>query len=44
MTPQNSQHYHNLAILSEIVEDEFVGHSSRATSSEMLDAVRLRYN
>lgn len=41
---QNSQHYQNLAILSEIVEDEFASRSSSATSSEMLDAVRLRYN
>lgn len=41
---QNSQHYQNLAILSEIVEDEFAKRGSSVTSPEMLDAVRPRYD
>jgi hypothetical protein len=44
MTSQNSQHYQNLAVLSEIVEDEFARRSSSVTSLEMLDAVRPRYD
>lgn len=43
MMSQNSQHYQNLAVLSEIVEDEFASHSSSVTSLEMLDAVCSRY-
>ena len=41
---QNSQHYQNLAVLSEIVEDEFARRSSSVTDLEMLDAVRSRYD
>lgn len=41
---QNSQYYQNLAVLSEIVEDEFARRSSSVTSPEMLDAVRSRYD
>ena len=44
MMTQESQHYQNLAILSEIVEDEFAKRGSSVTSLEMLDAVRPRYN
>lgn len=44
MMTQESQHYQNLAILSEIVEDEFAKRGSSVNSSEMLDAVRLRYD
>lgn len=44
MTSQNSQYYQNLAVLSEIVEDEFARRSSSVTSPEMLDAVRSRYD
>ena len=44
MTPQNSQHHQNLAILREIVEDEFSRQSSNVTDLEMLDAVRPRYD
>jgi len=44
MTSQNSQNYQNLAVLSEIVEDEFASRSSSVTSLEMLDAVRSRYD
>ena len=41
---QNSQYYQNLAVLSEIVEDEFARRSSSITDLEMLDAVRSRYD
>lgn len=41
---QNSQNYQNLAVLSEIVEDEFASRSSSVTNLEMLDAVRPRYD
>ena len=41
---QNSQHYQNLAVLSEIVEDEFAKRGSSVTDLEMLDAVRPRYD
>ena len=41
---QNSQHYQNLAVLSEIVEDEFSRQSSSVTDLEMFDAVRPRYD
>lgn len=41
---QNSHHYQNLAVLSEIVEDDFAGHGSSITDLEMLDAVRSRYD
>lgn len=41
---QNSQHHQNLAILREIVEDEFSRQSSNVTDLEMLDAVRPRYD
>lgn len=44
MTSQNSQHYQNLAVLSEIVEYEFARRSSSVTSLKMLDAVRPRYD
>lgn len=44
MASQNSQNYQNLAVLSEIVEDEFASRSSSVTSLEMLDAVRPRYD
>lgn len=44
MTPQNSQHHQNLAILREIVEDEFSRQNSNVTDLEMLDAVRPRYD
>lgn len=44
MMTQNSQNYQNLAVLSEIVEDEFASRSSSVTSLEMLDAVRPRYD
>lgn len=44
MMTQNSQHYQNLAVLGEIVEDEFARHNSSVTSLEMLDAVRPRYD
>ena len=44
MMTQESQHYQNLAILSEIVEDEFAKRGSSVTSLEMLDAVRPRYD
>ena len=44
MSSQNSQNYQNLAVLSEIVEDEFASRSSSVTSLEMLDAVRPRYD
>lgn len=44
MTSQNSQHYQNLATLSEIVENEFARRSSSVTDLEMLDAVRPRYD
>jgi len=44
MTSHNSQHYQNLAVLGEIVEDEFARRSSSVTSPEMLDAVRSRYD
>ena len=44
MTPQNSQHHQNLAVLREIVEDEFSRQSSSVTDLEMLDAVRPRYD
>lgn len=44
MTSQNSQHYQNLAVLSEIVEDEFAKRGSSVTDLEMLDAVRPRYD
>lgn len=40
---QNSQYYQNLAVLSEIVEDEFTKRGSSVTNLEMLDAVRSRY-
>ena len=43
MMTQESQHYQNLAILSEIVEDEFAKRGSSVTNLEMLDAVRPRY-
>lgn len=41
---QNSQHYQNLTVLGEIVEDEFARRGSSVTSLEMLDAVRSRYD
>lgn len=41
---QNSQYYQNLAVLSEIVEDEFAKRGSSVTNLEMLDAVRLKYD
>lgn len=44
MTSQNSQHHQNLAILREIVEDEFSRKSSSVTDLEMFDAVRPRYD
>lgn len=44
MTSQNSQHHQNLAILREIVEDEFSRQSSNVTDLEMLGAVRPRYD
>lgn len=44
MMTQESQHYQNLAVLGEIVEDEFASRSSSVTSLEMLDAVRPRYD
>ena len=44
MTSQNSQHHQNLAVLREIVEDEFSRQSSSVTDLEMLDAVRPRYD
>lgn len=44
MASQNSQNYQNLAVLGEIVEDEFASRSSSVTSLEMLDAVRPRYD
>ena len=44
MASQNSQNYQNLAILSEIVKDEFASRSSSVTNLEMLDAVRPRYD
>ena len=44
MTSQNSQHHQNLAILREIVEDEFSRKSSNVTDLEMFDAVRPRYD
>ena len=44
MSSRNSQNYQNLAVLSEIVEDEFASRSSSVTSLEMLDAVRPRYD
>lgn len=43
MASQNSQNYQNLAVLSEIVEDEFAKRGSSVTNLEMLDAVRPRY-
>lgn len=44
MTSQNLQHYQNLAVISEIVEDEFAKRGSSVTSLEILDAVRPRYD
>lgn len=44
MASQNSQNYQNLAVLSEIVEDEFASRSSNVTDLEMFDAVRPRYD
>lgn len=44
MMTQESQHYQNLAALSEIVEDEFANRGSSVTNLEMLDAVRPRYD
>lgn len=44
MTSQNSRHYQNLAILSEIVEDEFAKRGSSVTDLEILNAVRSRYD
>ena len=44
MMTQESQHYQNLAVLGEIVEDEFASRSSSVTNLEMLDAVRPRYD
>lgn len=44
MTSQNSQHYQNLAVLGEIVEDEFLKRSNSVTNLEMLDAVYTRYD
>lgn len=44
MMTQESQHYQNLAVLSEIVEDEFAKRGSSVTNLEMLDAVRPRYD
>ena len=41
---QNSQYYQNLAVLSEIVEDEFAKRSSSVTNLEMLDLVSPRYD
>ena len=35
MTSQNSQHHQNLAILREIVEDEFSRQSSNVTDLEV---------
>lgn len=43
MMTHESQHYQNLAVLSEIVEDEFAKRGSSVTNLEMLDAVRPRY-
>ena len=39
-----SQNYQNLAVLSEIVEDEFSRQSSSVTDLEILNAVRPRYD
>lgn len=44
MASQNSQNYQNLAVLSEIVEDEFAKRGSSVTDLEMLDAVLPRYD
>ena len=44
MMTQESQHYQNLAILSEIVKDEFAKRGSSVTDLEMLNAVRPRYD
>ena len=44
MASQNSQHYQNLAALSEIVEDEFAKRGSSVTDLEILNAVRPRYD